>query len=89
MLLGNEGQEHVHYAMPLRVMGYDYGTYKKQYDDKARSYRENKDGRKGMDSDEVLSGLKRADRLVPVITLVVYYGERPWDGAMSLRLWLE
>ncbi len=71
--------------MPLRVMGYDYGTYKKQYDDKARGYRENKDGKKGMDVDEVLSGLKRADRLVSVITLVVYYGERPWDGAMSLR----
>lgn len=29
VLLGLENQEHVHYAMPLRVMGYDYSTYKK------------------------------------------------------------
>ena len=29
-MLGLESQEHIHYAMPLRVMGYDYGTYKKQ-----------------------------------------------------------
>ena len=31
VLLGLENQEHIHYAMPMRVMGYDYGTYKKQY----------------------------------------------------------
>ena len=31
VLLGLESQEHIHYAMPLRVMGYDYATYKKQY----------------------------------------------------------
>ncbi len=29
VILGTEGQEHIHYAMPMRVMGYDYGTYKK------------------------------------------------------------
>ena len=26
VMLGMESQEHIHYAMPLRVMGYDYGT---------------------------------------------------------------
>ncbi len=29
VMLGIESQEHIHYAMPIRVMGYDYGTYKK------------------------------------------------------------
>ncbi len=29
--------------------------------------------------------MKKADKLIPVITLVVYYGERPWDGATSLH----
>ena len=29
VILGMEGQERIHYAMPMRVMGYDYGTYKK------------------------------------------------------------
>lgn len=28
VLLGLESQEHVHYAMPMRVMGYDYAAYK-------------------------------------------------------------
>ena len=36
VLLGLESQEHIHYAMPLRVMGYDYATYKKQYNNNAR-----------------------------------------------------
>lgn len=30
VLLGNEAQQYIDYAMPMRIMGYDYGTYKKQ-----------------------------------------------------------
>lgn len=36
VLLGMEAQEHIHYAMPMRIMGYDYASYKKQYDANAR-----------------------------------------------------
>ncbi len=32
-----EPQEHIHYAMLMRVMGYDYGVYKKQYDSNAQA----------------------------------------------------
>jgi hypothetical protein len=85
VMLGNEAQEHIHYAMPLRLMGYDYGTYKKQYDEKARKYRNDPEIKQTLEDDELLSGMKRIDRLIPVITLVVYYGERPWDGATSLH----
>ncbi|MDE7212386.1 MAG: transposase [Lachnospiraceae bacterium] len=85
VMLGNEGQEHVHYGMPMRVMEYDYGTYQKQYDDKVRKYKEREDARKEMDRDEILSGIKKTDALIPVITVVVYYGEKPWDGATSLH----
>lgn len=81
VLLGNEGQEHVHYAMPMRVMGYDYGSYKKQYDSNALKYRK----RGGLKEDEYLSGMKKSDKLIPVITIVVYYGEKPWDGAVTLH----
>ncbi|MBD5458618.1 MAG: hypothetical protein HDR27_08625 [Lachnospiraceae bacterium] len=28
--------------------------------------------------------MKRTDKFVPVITVVVYYGEKAWDGAVSL-----
>ena len=30
-ILGIKDQRLVHYAMPMRVMGYDYLAYKKQY----------------------------------------------------------
>lgn len=80
VLLGMEAQEHIHYAMPMRVMGYDYSAYKKQYNINAQKYRENK----SLQRDEYLSGMKREDKFIPVITVVVYYGEKPWDGAVSL-----
>lgn len=81
VLLGNEGQEHIHYAMPMRIMGYDYGSYKKQYDSNAIKYRK----KTGMSEDEYLSRMKKEDKFIPVITIVIYYGEKPWDGAISLH----
>ncbi|MCC8152334.1 MAG: hypothetical protein LIO96_13065 [Lachnospiraceae bacterium] len=39
VLLGLENQELVHYAMPLRVMGYDHGVYQKQYNENAKKVR--------------------------------------------------
>ncbi len=81
VLLGLESQEHIHYAMPMRVMGYDYGSYKKQYDSNAKKYKT----AEGMNEDEYLSRMKKTDKFIPVITVVVYYGEKPWDGAMSLH----
>ena len=81
VILGMEGQEHIHYAMPMRVMGYDYGTYKKQYEDNASKYKNTK----GLTEDEFISRMKKTDKFVPVITIVVYYGEKEWDGAISLH----
>jgi len=34
---------------------------------------------------EYLSRMKQTDRFVPVVTVVIYYGEKPWDGAVSLH----
>ena len=81
VLLGLESQEHIHYAMPMRIMGYDYGSYKKQYDSNAKKYQSSE----GLDEDEFLSKMKKTDKFVLVITVVVYYGEKPWDGAESLH----
>lgn len=81
VLLGNESQQHIHYGMPMRVMGYDYGTYKKQYDDNAKKYQSSE----GIEEDEYLSRMKKTDRFVPVISAVVYYGEKPWDGPTTLH----
>ena len=85
VLLGLENEERIHYAMPMRVMGYDYGTYKKQYDSNAKKYKTADD----MEEDEFVSRMKKTDKLLPVITIVVYYGEKPWDGAKTLHEMLD
>ena len=81
VLLGLESQQHIHYAMPMRVMGYDYGAYKKQYESNAAKYKTSE----GLTEDEYLSRMKRTDKLIPTITVVIYYGEDEWDGATSLH----
>ncbi len=57
-MLGMESQEHIHYAMPMRIMGYDYGAYKKQYDNNAVKYKNGK----GLSSDEFLSKMRKTDK---------------------------
>ena len=86
VILGLENQEHIHYAMPMRVMGYDYSEYKKQHRKLAKKYKKN---RKGLSDDEYLSKMKRTDKLHPVITIVIYYGEKEWDGAKTLHEMLD
>ena len=82
VLLGLESQELIHYAMPLRVMGYDYATYKKQYDNNARQYKKQSVQQAvELDEHEFLSKMKKTDRLLPVVTIVIYYGEKVWDAA--------
>ena len=44
VMIGLESQQHVHYAMPMRIMGYDYGTYRKQYQDLAARYQKEPEG---------------------------------------------
>ena len=84
VILGLEDQSHIHYAMPLRSMGYDYFNYTKEYKEICRrNRRENR--LRGRSAGEYLSGFLKTDRLHPVFTLVVYYGEEPWDGPYSLK----
>ncbi len=42
-----------------------------------------------MDEDEYLSRMRRTDKLMPVVTILIYYGEKPWDGALSLHGMLD
>lgn len=83
LIVGIEEQEHVHYAMPLRVMDYETMSYLKQKSDISDRHKEVGDLE---DTDELLSGFSRTDKLLPVITLVLYCGaEKAWDGAQSLH----
>ena len=56
----------------------DAMEYDRQLAERARIHRRNRDLR---GSGEYLSGLARRERLAPVMTVVFYYGEEPWDGS--------
>ena len=72
--------------MPLRHMIGDSFSYLKEYNEIAARNK----AEKGFESsDEFLSNLKRTDRLHPVISLCVYYGEKEWDGPFCLADMLE
>lgn len=79
LLLGIENQTEIHYAMPVRNMIYDALQYGNQV--AAQNVKEKKAPTRA----EFLSGFYKADKLRPVITLVLHFGADPWDGATSLH----
>lgn len=85
-ILGLENQQKVNFAMPLRHMVGDALGYLKEYTEIAKK---NKEAGSWKDGDEFLSGLKKEDRLHPMVTICVYYGEESWDGPCSLTDMLE
>ena len=77
VILGIENQQRVHYAMPLRHMLEDALSYLKEYNELAAK---NKKDKNFESSDEFLSNMKKTDRLHPMLTICIYYGEKEWDG---------
>lgn len=86
VIVGLENQLKVHYGMPLRTMTYDVLNYLKQCEEVREKHKKEKSK---PTAEEFLSGLKRGDKLHPVFTLVIYYGEDRWDGPLSLRDMLD
>ena len=95
VILGAELQDKVHYGMPVKDGLYDMLGYSKQIAEIKRSYRKDatEEGEITVDngvlkikltSEEFLSGLRKDDKLIPIITAVVYFGDEPWDGPRSL-----
>lgn len=81
IIWGLENQEKIHYAMPLRHMIGDALIYLKEYNGIATT---NKKEKNYSNTDEFLSALRKEDRLHPVISLCIYYGEKEWDGPFHL-----
>ena len=81
-IIGIENQEEIDYALPLRVLFYDAGEYEKQA---AQIRREVRREKKGLSVGEYLYGFKKSNRLFPVVTFVLYYGEKEWNGAKDLH----
>ncbi len=82
VIFGIEAQTHIDYGMPIRTFLYDA----LQYDSQARKIkRVHIDDGDEHSRDEFVSGLYKDDGILPVITVVIYFGAKPWDGATSLR----
>lgn len=84
LLLGIENHATVHYAMPVKNMSYDALQYAGQVTAIAKRHRKENDYA-GHSGGEYLSGFYKEDRLLPVITLAVYFGPDRWDGPLSLH----
>ena len=87
LLLGIEDQSEIHNAMPVKNMFYDAGQYVKQVEAAAKSHRAA--GDKPETSADFLSGFYKTDKLLPVITLTMYFGADEWTAPRDLHSMLE
>ena len=82
-----ENQSYVDYRMVFRVMLEESLSYIKQ---QKRAYQKRVKEGYEFKQDEFLSRMRKEEKFIPVITLVLYLGnKKPWDGARSLYELLE
>lgn len=87
VVFGAELQSQIHDAMPVRNMLYDAIQYSDQVHEICKAHKKNND--KPDTSGEFLSQFHKDDKLIPVITLVIYLGPDEWDAPMSVHEMLE
>ncbi len=76
-IISLENQSDVCNIMPVRELGYLYSGYKDQID-KLKQENERKGKRL------ITKVLEKDQKLVPIISLVLYYGAKEWDGPTSI-----
>ncbi|MBP3568565.1 MAG: transposase [Lachnospiraceae bacterium] len=81
LVIGIENQTEIHYAMVVRNMVQDALNYAAQVEAFAQKHRRNKDLRGA----EFLSGFAKEDKLIPVVTITLYWNGGAWDGPRSLH----
>ena len=84
IIFGIENQTNVDNTMPIRNMLYDALRYDKQIKHIKKNNLDSKDDKIKLTSEEFLSGFRKEDKLLPVVSLVVYFGCNKWDGPLSL-----
>ena len=80
VVIALDHQDQIHYSMPVRVMLEDAAGY----DEQMRRIQKKNQKVKGLDKGEFLGSFRKEDRLNAVFTIVLYYGEKTWDGAKDL-----
>ena len=90
-VLGIENQSEIDYAMPFRVLELDFVNYARQMQViRDRHEREWKDEAghihtpDDITAGEYLGRFLKTDRIIRCTTLVIYWGEKPWDGPTRL-----
>ena len=92
VLIGVENQTDIHYAMPVRNLMYDAINYASQVAEIASSRRKANNERLVTENkkliyksnEEFLSGFGENDKLIPVITITLYWGDKPWAAPRKL-----
>ncbi|MBR6983486.1 MAG: Rpn family recombination-promoting nuclease/putative transposase [Ruminococcus sp.] len=82
LILGNENESDINSAMTVRNMLYDAIQYSSQVEEYSKKHKAEHD--KPSEDGEFLSGFYKTDRLIPVITLTMYFGADEWDAPKSL-----
>lgn len=78
-----ENQYRIDYSMLVRIMVEESLEYENQV--KAIRKRNKEKYRNVLSPDEYLYGFRKRDRLYPIHTLVLYWGDKEWDAIDSLR----
>ncbi len=95
-VMGIENQSEIHYALPVKNGVYDFLQLSHQVSEAANAHRQEIKESKTKETDnpqekeaptngEFLSGFRKTDRLIPVVTLVIYFGSDSWDAPLSLK----
>lgn len=96
VLYGAENQSEIHYAMAVKNNLYDALEYAGQVEEAAKSHRKEMkrkkeqgetvadENKKTPNTGEFLSGFWKEDRLIPSVTVTIFFGSEEWDGPLSL-----
>lgn len=80
-ILACEVQDSIHYAMPVRTILYDGLGYTEQME---RLWKVHQTNGVKPTNEEFLSSFYKGDKLIPILTIVFYYGNKKWDGPINL-----
>lgn len=77
IILGCENQSEIDYSMPIRTMLYDALKYTEQQN--------NLELRKRKNGTYYHSKLRKDDKVLPVLTLIFYYGDKEWTAGKCIH----
>lgn len=81
LFIGVEHQSQVDYTMPVRIMEYDAGTYRRQLRKIRKRHRRKRD----LKHAQYVSGFSEQDHVEPVLTTLLYFGKEPWVGPRDIH----